>query len=538
MSKKIWATLLTFVMVLGIIAATPATQVRAASASSNTPYNFISYDSSTSSYTSVYYDYSSGFGRIDYTRGLTWKGSTLSFTNSGDVITKKMKAGSTPAWANNGSYLVWQEDGNVLQIQKYGTSSPTSVSNVTTITLDAENMVKSVTMSDKTTKTISELVKSGTSSGNSSKSDSGSGSASGDADSGSSNSKSGSGSNNSSNAGSNSKSEPITVSPSTDSAGRMVYKISNGHKVVVDGKDVYYDDYKISELCNSGVRFVGIDASGNVYLYEDASASYYRFKQANIFSPEKIKLASGAELVKAVTNSNNVLTAIQTSVGTFKVSQLVVDKTWYPSKTYAINKSGYCQYYLADTNKSYTLTLKGSALYLGAKQIQTGISRKENSFGFAGSKIYSQKGSKAYWATIKAPTKWNLWKQNVARLKYSASNGQVSGIKRLSTKSDYVKNSKSHKSATLYQSGSKSKVIKITAKGTKVTLKGKVIAKLSKKQKKAGVKYTAVGFTEDGNIYVATNKAKYKAALSAPKKLKKWSVSKVKFDTLGFCSKG
>lgn len=332
------------------------------------------------------------------------------------------------------------------------------------------------------------------------------------------------------------------VTPFLDAAGRTHYTFGT-HEIIVDGANVYADGIRISELCNSGVRYLGAVPSG-VYLLEDKTGSYYRFSWDNLFCPEKLRFADGCVLVKVIFDDNGYMTHLETSTGTYSLSQLVVDKAWVPSLTYAMNKSGYCSFYWAETSTGHTLELKSGVLYLdGTQQVASGAIKASEGFGAQKEYLVVLKGTQAFRANWNNPTQLVLWKQNVAKLEYSSSNGLVTAVKYLDQKLDWVKNSA--KKAVLYQSGAQNSQVTLNSKRTKVLVDGRVFAKLSSKEIKAGKRYIFVGITEQNAVgYGIANKA---GRLVSAKKIdlesaktckvnaaKKWSISSTSRDARGF----
>ena len=331
------------------------------------------------------------------------------------------------------------------------------------------------------------------------------------------------------------------VEPFLDAAGRMHYKFAN-HEIIVDGKMVYADGIRISELCSSGVRYLGAVPSG-VYLLEDSTGAYYRFSWDNLFCPEKLRFQDGCVLLKVIFNDQGYMTHLETSTGTYALSQLVVDEEWAPSFTYTLNKAGYCQFYWAETGNGYLLEIKEGNLYLGSTLVASGVTKTQNAIGAQMGYLVVLKGTQVFRAPWNAPSQLVLWKQNVARLEYSSSNGLVSGVKYLDQKLDWCKNSL--KKTVLYQSGSQACQLTLNSKRTKVLLDGRVLAKLSSKEIKAGKKFCFIGITEQN--YVGYGIADIKGRLVSAKKIdlesaktckvnaaKKWSISSTSRDARGF----
>ena len=332
------------------------------------------------------------------------------------------------------------------------------------------------------------------------------------------------------------------VEPFLDAAGRMHYKYGT-HEVIVDGAMVYADDIRISELCSSGVRYLGAVPSG-VYLLEDSTGSYYKFSWSNLYCPEKLRFSNGCMLIKVIFDENGYMKALETSTGTYSLNQLVVDKEWMPTKTYAMNKFGYCSFYWAETGTGHTLELKENSLFFdGTLQIASGAIKASEGFGAQKGYLVVLKGTQAFRAPWSNPTQLTLWKQNVAKLEYSSSDGLVTDAKYLDQKLDWVKNSA--KKAVLYQSGAQTEQATMNSKRTKVLVGGRVFAKLSSKEIKAGKRYSFIGITEQNVVcYGIANKAgklvaAKKIALESAKTCKvnaakSWKVTTTSYDARGF----
>lgn len=371
-----------------------------ANAAANSPYCRISYDSNVGCNTVKYFSYDKkDVAHYDASRFVKFYDGKILLGNSNTLITSTHKLGTNPGWIPDGTYLVWLETDNSFKGHHFATGQTVKLAdNVLSIGINADSMAETVTFADGKSVAISTLLP------------------------------------NSAPPQEPPKVQPIPSIPPkqpsnrllkewTDEKGRENFEFGK-NKLVVAGKNVYFNNFKISELCNSGVKFVGIDSSYKVYLYEDASCSYYRFAPKNLFVPKKIQFAKKGKLVSVVNDTNGFLTKIITTTGTFGLSQLSKKATWKPTISYAINKADYCTYYLAKSTKSYTLRKKGSCLYLGKKLIAKGISKKSNAFGFAGKKIYYCKNGKFYRAKIASPYKAGVIK-DAKKITYSPKNGQV-----------------------------------------------------------------------------------------------------------------
>ena len=113
-SKKFLTTILVAIMVVCNFA--PAAPANAASTD---PYCRISYDSNVGCNTVKYYYYVGGNARYDASRLVKFYDSKILLGTSNTEVTGNHKAGTNPAWNNNGSYLVWIESDNSLQCRAY-----------------------------------------------------------------------------------------------------------------------------------------------------------------------------------------------------------------------------------------------------------------------------------------------------------------------------------------------------------------------------------------------------------------------------------
>ncbi len=390
--KKTTKCIAILLALMTLVNLTPVT-VRGA----NLPYCRISYDSSVGCSTNKYYYYNkNNVACYDAARLVKFYDSKILLGTSNTLVTSKHKSGTYPVWVPDGSYLVWQENDNSLNARNFATGQNFKLAdNITSIGINTESMGETVTFSDGKSVTIASLF-----------------------------------------TGANVPAptpKPSTPAPApavkklneyTDSKGREIFEFGK-NKVMVDKKDVYFNDFKISEVCNSGVRFLGITTSYNVYLYEDESESYYKFSEDNIFVPEKLQFPNNGKLISVNNDPNtNFLKEIVTTTGTFKPSELTKTKKWKPAISYAINKEDYCTYYIKGTTKKYTLTRKGTSLYLGKKKIAKGIDKGKNAFGFKDKKLYYRKDGKIREATIKKPKKSTIVK-DFKKITFSKKNGQV-----------------------------------------------------------------------------------------------------------------
>lgn len=338
---------------------------------------------------------------------------------------------------------------------------------------------------------------------------------------------------------------PIVVTPAIqitpDMAGRTKY-VYGKNTIIVDGATVYVStdkvaDIKISTLCDSGTQFVGITSEG-VYLYEDASKGYYKFSFNNLFNPVKFKIADGNTLIGGKFDSNNFLVGIETKAGTFSLNQLVEDKAWKASFTYAINHPDYCQFYWAGTAGGHKVAIKDSNAYLDSST---------TAFTGGVTAVYAkaegpvvQKGTLLYKSTWDNPGDLQLWKQNVSEPKLSSDNGLVVDVNYLGNKVDYVDNTTTKN--VWYQSGKVVGTVTLKTKKAQVFYDGRKIATIKKKSGYTywiGVKedgYIAYGSTDkSGKIISAKKMSQAEASKVAGKRTSSnWNVSSVSPDKRGF----
>lgn len=148
-----------------------------------------------------------------------------------------------------------------------------------------------------------------------------------------------------------------------------------------------------------GAKFLGIDTSYSVYLYE-TNGTLYRFKFGSWYSAETMKLNGTFKSSK--NDSNGFLESVTTNKGTYKVSSLNKPSVWKAKKTYAVNKATYVTLYTKGTTTSKTLSIKNGTLYLNGKKVTTKVTK----FGFVNAKKFVLvKSGKVFTANITTPTK-------------------------------------------------------------------------------------------------------------------------------------
>lgn len=171
-------------------------------------------------------------------------------------------------------------------------------------------------------------------------------------------------------------------------------------KILVAGSKVLNEtaSVRLSDT-TKGAKFLGIDTSYSVYLYEK-NGTLYRFKFGSWYSAETMKL--NGSFVSSKNDSNGFLNSITTNKGTYKVSSLNKPSVWKAKKTYAVNKTSYVTLYTKGTTTSKTLNLKNGNLYLNGKK----VTNKVTKFGFVNAKKFVLiKSGKVFTANITTPTK-------------------------------------------------------------------------------------------------------------------------------------
>lgn len=199
-----------------------------------------------------------------------------------------------------------------------------------------------------------------------------------------------------------------------NSAAEMVYEAYKSNKVKLkiitskDGKSVLNatKSVRLSDFVK-GAKFMGIDPSYNVYMYEtNGTGTLYRFKSNNWYSAEKIVLSSAFK--KFETNKNGFIDKIVTEDASYTIKQLTTSGKWKAKKTYAVDKESYITLYIKNSTKSHTLSISNGILSLNGKTVAVGVSSKN--FGFISSKkIAYLKDGKVYTATISKPGKSKIF---------------------------------------------------------------------------------------------------------------------------------
>lgn len=146
-----------------------------------------------------------------------------------------------------------------------------------------------------------------------------------------------------------------------------------------------------------GAKFIGVDSSYNVYLYE--GSSLYRFRYGKWYSAERIQLTGTYKSFK--NDSNGFISKVVTTRNTYTIRQLTTSSKWKASHTYTVRKSGYVTLYRKGTSSSYTLQYKSGKLYLNGKLISSSVSK----YGFTSSKAVFIKAGKCYTVKLSSPKK-------------------------------------------------------------------------------------------------------------------------------------
>ena len=193
-----------------------------------------------------------------------------------------------------------------------------------------------------------------------------------------------------------------------NSAGEMVYTAYNGTKVKVsitvsnDGLKILNttNDVRLSDTLK-GVKFMGIDSSYNVYMYE-TNGTLYRFVFGSWYSAEKIVLDGNFKTMRI--DENGFLSTIITDKTTYSIKQLTPSTKWEASYTYAVTKDVYATLYTKGSAKSTTLMLIDGILTLNGKEVDD----KVTAFGFiSDTKFCYIRNGKAYTAPISDPTDYH-----------------------------------------------------------------------------------------------------------------------------------
>lgn len=208
----------------------------------------------------------------------------------------------------------------------------------------------------------------------------------------------------------------------TNSAEEMVYDAYKANKLITtiitspNGKKVLNATayVRLSDYVK-GAKFMGLDSSYNVYLYE-TNGTLYRFKSGNWYSAEKISLSSAFKTF--TTNDNGFIEKIVTKNSTYTIKQLTTSNKWKAKKTYVVSKGNYATLYTKNTTKSHTLLLEKGVLYFNGKAIAINVKK----FGFVSAKKLCYISQNAvYTATLSKPAKGKRIYSKVSDLKRNSA---------------------------------------------------------------------------------------------------------------------
>ena len=205
----------------------------------------------------------------------------------------------------------------------------------------------------------------------------------------------------------------------TNAYGEMVFEAFQNGKVKIklivskSGNKVLNATNKV-RLTDTlkGAKFLGLDTSYNVYLYE--GSTLYRSRYGKWYSAEKLPLSG---TYKSFTNnSNGFMSKIVTSQGSYNSKQ-IQQSNWKASRNYVVCKTGYCTLYQKGKTSSYTLMYKDKVLYLNGKKVAKSVKK----YGFTPTKIVYIKGSTLYTAKLGSPKKTTKVKKakSLVRNKYN-----------------------------------------------------------------------------------------------------------------------
>lgn len=190
----------------------------------------------------------------------------------------------------------------------------------------------------------------------------------------------------------------------TNSAGEMVYTAYNETTVKVsiivsdDGQKILNttNNVRLSDTLK-GVKFMGIDSSYNVYMYE-TNGTMYRFVFGSWYSAEKIVLDGNFKTMR--TDENGFLSTVITDKATYTINQLTTSTKWEAIYTYAVTKDVYATLYTKGSAKSTTLMLTDGNLTLNGKNVND----KVTAFGFISETSFCYiRNGRAYIASISDP---------------------------------------------------------------------------------------------------------------------------------------
>lgn len=153
-NKKILAALLAALMLLVNLS-----PMSAKAASADSPFCRISYDSNVGCDTVKYYFYVDGTAKYDASRLVKFYDGKILLGINNTTVTSTHKAGTHPVWTPDGSYLIWIEADLSLWSRAYADGINKKIADsVSSLGLNAESMVETVTFSDNRSSSINELL--------------------------------------------------------------------------------------------------------------------------------------------------------------------------------------------------------------------------------------------------------------------------------------------------------------------------------------------------------------------------------------------
>ncbi len=383
--KKAMATIICAIAIM--CCATPETTVLAAT--TKTPYGYVWVDSSNGTKHIQFYEYNKSLNSYQITRRVGIRNKNV-YSNSGALLYSNVKEAG---YSEAGDLYVILSTGNVEKLTYAGKKVSYKV-NAVKLNFDTEDLVVTILVTGKGNVKLSDLANIVSPSPTPTPSPTPSPSPTPV---------------NPTPTPANptptptpSKSKNRVERTATSSGQRITaYKDNKSKlKILVEGSKVLNEtaSVRLSDTVK-GAKFLGIDTSYNVYLYE-VNGNLYRFKFGSWYSAETMKL--NGTYISSKNDSNGFLNSITTSKGTYKVINLNKPSVWQAKKTYAVNKSTYATLYTKGSSTSKTLNLKNGILYLNGKKVSTKVTK----FGFVNAKKFVLvKSGKVFTANITTPTK-------------------------------------------------------------------------------------------------------------------------------------
>jgi hypothetical protein len=379
--KKVMATIICAIAIM--CCTTQATTVSAATA--NAPYGYSWNDDNTGNKHIQFYEFDKNLNSYRITRRVMMKNKNL-YSNSGALLYSNVKEAGYSA---TGDLYVILSTGNVEKLTYAGKKVSYKV-NAVKLNFDTEDLVVTIMVTGKGNVKLADLasVANPTPTPSPSPSPTPANPTPTPA--------------NPTPTPTPSKSKNRVERTATSSGQRITaYKDNKSKlKILVAGSKVLNEtaSVRLSDTVK-GAKFLGIDTTYSVYLYE-TNGTLYRFKFGSWYSAETMKL--NGSFVSSKNDSNGFLNSITTNKGTYKVSSLNKPSVWKAKKTYAVNKTSYVTLYTKGTTTSKTLNLKNGNLYLNGKK----VTNKVTKFGFVNAKKFVLiKSGKVFTANITTPTK-------------------------------------------------------------------------------------------------------------------------------------